>query len=255
MASILWILFLGVALEETDAQVSTDTFLEVAGIREAGPPQIFSDVVVFTYEQREFARYVAAAFEHENFQELHVFTARKRDGEPDLFYLSYPIEGLSGEIRYRLIVDGVWIPDPNARKVSTDRRGISLSTVTLPEPPDYRTVSPRFHPDGTVTFSFAFHPRITPTLETVDARQLRVSMFDNPRVTVAGTFNGWDPYMHRLSGPDENDFYSIRIPVPPGPHYYYFIVNGRRILDPLNDQRGTDLQTGALVSRMYVERR
>ncbi len=257
MASVFFILFLSAAIsgEHVSAQVSTDTFLEVGRITQAGAPRVFDDVVVFTYEQRGFTRYVAAAFEHEGYQELHVFTARERDDQPDLFYLSYPVRDLEGPLRYRLIVDGVWMTDPHAPEVVTDRRGVSIGSVELRKPPPYERQSPQTHPDGTVTFYFSFNPRIAPTLETVDARQLRISSFHEPRVSVVGTFNGWDPYMHRLRGPDADGFYSIRLSVPPGPHYYYFMIDGRRILDPLNGLRGRDLQTGTLVSRMMVERR
>ena len=115
--------------------------------------------------------------------------------------------------------------------------------------------SPQIHADGTVTFYFSLNPRVAPTLETVDARQLRISSFNEPRVSVVGTFNGWDPYMNRLRGPDTDGFYSIRLSVPRGPHYYYFMIDGQRVLDPLNSLRGRDLQTGTLVSRMTVERR
>lgn len=237
---------------DDDGRMSTATFLQVAGINEAGPPRVLDDVVVFTYEQQRYARYVAAAFEHEGYRELHVFTAREREGRPDLFYLSYPVDVERSQLHYRLIVDGVWLTDPHAPKVRTDRNGVTVGTVTLNEPPPYERRSPLVHDDGTITFFFALSSRVSPTLETVDTRQLSVSSFGTPRVTIVGTFNGWDPYMHRLTGPDENGFYSIRLPLPEGPHYYYFLVDGHRVLDPLNGDRARDMQTGTYVSTFVV---
>jgi len=240
------------AQDRSDRGISTTTFLQVSGISEAGPPQVFDDVVVFTYEQREYARYVAAAFEHEGYQELHVFTARKREGQSDLYYLTYPVTADQRQIHYRLVVDGVWLTDPNAPKQRLNRNGVTVGTVTLNEPPPYERTSPQFNGDGTVTFYFALNTRISPTLETVDARTVSIASFSNPRVSIAGTFNGWDPYLHRLTGPGPDGFYSVTIPVPEGPHHYYFLIDGQRILDPLNERRARDMQTGAFVSRIVV---
>lgn len=235
-----------------EGRVSTATFLAVSGITEAGPPRVFDDVVVFTYEQRDFARYVAIAFEHENYQHRHVFTARRRDDRPDLYYLVYPVDVERDSVSYRLIVDGVWLTDPHAPQVTRDRNGVTVGSVELNEPPPYERTSPRIHEDGSVTFYFALDSRVSPTLETVDARQLSISSFREPRISVVGTFNGWDPYLHRLSGPGPDGFYSVRLPVPAGPHYYYFMVDGQRVLDPLNERRARDLQTDTFVSRIHV---
>jgi hypothetical protein len=240
------------AQDQPDRGISTTTFLQVSGISQAGEPRVFDDVVVFTYEQREFARYVAAAFEHEGYQELHVFTARKREGQSDLYYLTYPVTSEQRQLHYRLVVDGVWLTDPNAPKQRLDRNGVTVGTVTLNEPPPYERTSPRLNNDGTVTFYFALNTRISPTLETVDARTVSIASFTNPRISIAGTFNGWDPYLHRLTGPGPDGFYSVTIPVPAGPHHYYFLIDGQRILDPLNERRARDLQTGAFVSRIVV---
>lgn len=238
-------------------RLTTATFLQVSGITEAGPPRVFDDFVVFTYEQRSFVRYVAAAFRHEDFKERHVFTAREREGRPDLFYLVYPIDYARDsldELEYRLIVDGVWLTDPHAPSVRPGPYGVTVGSVTLNEPPPYERRSPVFNDDGSVTFLFALNLRVAPTLETVDTRQIAISSLHRPIVSIVGTFNGWDPYMHRLSGPDRNGFYSIRLPVPEGPHYYYFMVDGQRVLDPFNEARARDLQTGTFVSQVNVPR-
>jgi hypothetical protein len=235
--------------------LETDTWLQISGITEAGAPRVFDDLVVLSYEQPGFARYVAAAFEHENFQRLHIFTAREREDESDLFYLAYPVDPGMEELRYRIVVDGVWMTDPNAPEVVRGAQGVTLGRITLREAPPYRQQAPVVHDDGTVTFYFSFDIRIAPTFETVDARQISTSSFRDPQITLVGTFNAWDPFMHRLEGPNEDGFYTIRIPVPPGSHYYYYMVNGQRVLDPLNRQQARDLQSGGIVSLVRVDRR
>jgi hypothetical protein len=127
--------------------VSTATFLAVSGITEAGPPRVLDDVVVFTYEQNDYARYVAIAFEHENYQHRHVFTARRRDDRPDLYYLVYPVDVERDSLTYRLIVDGVWLTDPHAPQIRADRNGVTVGSVELNEPPPYERISPQIHAD------------------------------------------------------------------------------------------------------------
>lgn len=53
------------------------------------------------------------------------------------------------------------------------------------------------------------------------------------RVSVVGTFNGWDPQAHPLGGPDRNGIWSLSLPLPPGRYRYEFIVDGVRwVTDP-----------------------
>lgn len=232
--------------------LSSDTWLQVSGLTRADEPRVYDDLVVFSYEHPGYARYVAAAFEHENYQELHVFSVRQLENGEDLFYLAYPVELGREDLVYRIVVDGVWMVDPNAPERFHDERGVAMGRVPLREVPVYRRNAPTHHPDGTSTFSFAFDIRIAATLETVNQRRIATQSFEDPEIFVVGTFNGWDPFADRLEGPDEDGFYHLRRPMAPGEHYYYFLINGRRLLDPLNPSRGRDLQTGAIVSRTVV---
>ena len=53
------------------------------------------------------------------------------------------------------------------------------------------------------------------------------------RVSVVGTFNGWDPEAHSLHGPDKNGEWSLRLPLSPGQYRYMFVIDGVRwIADP-----------------------
>ena len=231
-----------------------DRWLEVAGITEAQEPRVFDDLVVFSFDQPRYARYVAAAFAHEGYRELHVFSARRREGRSDLFYLAYPVDPEWSHLEYRIVVDGVWVADPHAPELFRDGRGIEVGRVALREQPPYRQRAPIVHGDGTVTFMFSFDIRVSPTIETVEGRQVSVTSIRDPRINLVGTFNGWDPFMHRLAGPDENGFYSLRLPVSEGNHYYYFMINGHRVLDSFNRDLARDRQTDALTNVVTVRR-
>lgn len=45
-------------------------------------------------------------------------------------------------------------------------------------------------------------------------------------VTVAGSFNRWDPGSHPLDGPDRDGRFSAFLRLPPGRYEYLFVING-----------------------------
>jgi 1,4-alpha-glucan branching enzyme len=83
-------------------------------------------------------------------------------------------------------------------------------------PPRQPSLGPLSGPPGGLRFSFKGPPGET--------------------VTVAGNFNGWDPFMYELKeGPA--GVYSLTIPLPPGKYQYVFFHRGERYLDPYNSRR------------------
>ncbi|MFO0754289.1 MAG: glycogen-binding domain-containing protein [Thermodesulfovibrionales bacterium] len=53
------------------------------------------------------------------------------------------------------------------------------------------------------------------------------------KVTVAGSFNQWDPERNPLSGPDSSGAWSILLPLEDGRHEYLFFVDGKQwVQDP-----------------------
>lgn len=166
-----------------------------------------------------------------------------------MFYLVVPRSPELETLDYRLVVDGVWLPDPNAPDRYTDSFGVAISRIPLPEQPPYRTPSPQTTSSGRTTFYFTFDLRVAPTLETVDNRQLAGASFSDPDIALVGSFNNWNPFTHRLRpDPERPGFYRISVSLPPGTHYYYFIVDGERVLDPFNRERAIDRRTGATVA-------
>jgi hypothetical protein len=53
---------------------------------------------------------------------------------------------------------------------------------------------------------------------------------------VAGSFNGWDPFMYELVESPAGT-YSLCLPLPPGKYQYSFFHRGERWLDPYNPSR------------------
>jgi hypothetical protein len=119
------------------------------------------------------------------------------------------------ELEYRLIIDGLWTTDP-ANSLSRKDRASGLLYSIVPLPPRDNVPGPLKGPPESLTFSFRGPPGET--------------------ITVAGSFNGWDPFMYELAeGPAGT--YTLTLPLPPGTYQYIFFHRGERFLDPYNSRR------------------
>jgi hypothetical protein len=200
------------------------------GTRSATAPQIFEGSIFFTQKPTRPVRYVGIAFAHENFREIHLF---QRNEKGVLFFL-YPVPEKIHAVDYRIIIDGLWTTDPVNPLKFRDAAGIAISRFELPPSVrEERIKSPLVNPStGTVEFN--------------------VKAPEGRSIFLAGSFNGWDPYMHRF---DEvrPGLYTLRMRILPGIYQYYFFSEGNRILDPLNPERGADYE-GYSVSILRVSR-
>lgn len=182
---------------------------ELLSASAASAPRIVDNAILFAYEGETWTRAVGITFAHEDYRHIHPF-ARNPQG---LFVFQYPIPEEMDEIRYRLVVDGVWTIDPKAPMVR-DHRGITVSTTSLPP----SAKGPR--------------PGVTP----LDDGRYRFVLREIPgrRISLTGDFNKWDPYITEMSESFvEPGVYSVTVSIPPGkPIRYRFVVDGIPILDP-----------------------
>ncbi len=166
-------------------------------------------VVVLSYDPPRPVRYVVALFEHEDFAVQHVF---ERNPNGILVLAVDPPRELS-EIRYRLVVDGLPMPDPANPVRIRSASDEFLSAFTLPERPRPRHDTPRILDDGRVEFTYHGRPE--------------------QRVFLAASFSNWNPFMHRMNEV-EPGVYQLTLRVRSGTHFYYFLVNNQRIVDSRN---------------------
>ena len=230
-----------VDIESVQSHELIDHLLSMKG---PGVPEIFEDMVIFTASSD--LRRVGIAFADEGFSKVHWFRQllvsrdpmdiRPDEKKPNMyedfgisFYVHKIPEG-AVEVEYRLIINGLWTTDPFNPNIRRDQvSGLSLSTVSVP--PLKTVPHPLKGPSGSLSFSFNGPPGET--------------------VTVAGSFNGWDPFMYELKeGPAGN--YSVNIPLPPGRYQYVFFHRGQRFLDPHNSKRVYSRE-GAVASEIEIE--
>lgn len=210
-------------------------------------------------------RSVGIAFAHEGFAKVYWFQkllrvedlgpppANGRQPPPSygdsgvLFYAYEVPKPLMGkELEYRLIINGLWTIDPNNPLRRRDEKtGLLHSVVTIPYlqrppsvlggPQDYTApdvwgLIEKDTPPASLTFTYS-----APSGEII---------------TVAGDFNGWDPFMYELTEFSPGR-YSLVLPLPPGTYHYVFYRQGRRFTDP-NNRNTVYSKTGDAVSEVVL---
>jgi hypothetical protein len=206
-------------------------------LQEPGAPVIQDNAltsqaaVIFTVPSS--MRKVGIAFAHEKFAKVYWFKhlvvpqdwtnpvllpgQQVPDPNKDsgiLFYV-YEVPEDILELEYRLVINGLWTVDPQNPTVKRDpASGLHLSSVTIPPRP-LKPNPLKGLPDGLI---FTFN---APSGENI---------------SIAGDFNGWDPFMYELKEYPAG-VYSITLALPPGTHQYVFFYKGRRYTDPHNPNR------------------
>lgn len=219
--------------------------LELSSIDQAGPPRVIEDHVLLTYQSSRPVRYVGVAFAHEGYSEVHQFRVNVREPASDqgrtsrvYFYLADPPEDQE-VLRYRYVVDGLWMADPRNGRTQLDQNGIPVSVFDLPQQREADHSNPIVTDSGRVRFRLRLPPDASPGVRTVQGRITYLVDTRDLRVYVAGSFNNWDPYMYRLHRVQGSPgvYETGPVELTRGAHRYYFVINGRRILDPHNPQR------------------
>lgn len=183
--------------------------IKITELQNAVPPQIINDKLLLTYQGKGYNRVVGVAFEHENFQEIHLYMRN----EFGILVFLYPIPEELEQLHYRIIVDGLWMTDPLCYTSVRDSSGIRLSQIGLPKKDEVILSTPVFLKNRQVEFFFKGDP--------------------GSRIFLVGDFNNWDPFMNKLKEVKPGEF-SITLSLLPGKHYYYYIVDGMRHIDPMN---------------------
>jgi hypothetical protein len=230
ITAVLLILIIGnIQAVDTDSYQFID---RLRSISKPGMPEIFEDGVVFAVPSSY--RRVGISFAHEGYAKVHWFRRllipkdtvdlynakgkplKKVDPTTDSGIM-FHVETIPANVRnmdYRMIIDGLWTTDPQNPFSVTGPSGIVESRVPLPEPP--KNSFQNAAAPGTYRFIFRTAPGET--------------------VTVAGSFNNWDPFMYELREISPG-FYTITLPLPPGNFQYLFCYRGEQIPDPENTRK------------------
>jgi hypothetical protein len=201
-------------------------------LTEPREPLIFEDAVIFTVSGSY--KKAGIAFLHEDFSRIHPFkkllipidqTAEFNEeskNQPELvrdsgiLFFVYTVPPDVKSLEYRLVFDGLWSTDPyNPSRGFNTNTGIEHSIVPLPK--REMTAPDQKDPFPGIVFSYS-------------------GAESGERITVAGDFNGWDPFMYELKE-IRRGLYTLAVPLPPGTWRYIYYRNGERFIDYKNASR------------------
>lgn len=222
ICSLLLSLFLlaGAAFAEKVAPVSdeeADRAELVIRIKDVQAPQLKGDYVIFTADSD--SRFVGIAFDFENFHIIHPYQIRKiydADGEvtKSFFFYILKLDKSMTDIRYRVVVDGLWTLDPTNTEKKYDRAtGLMLSYFDA-----NRDIPPatEVQKDGIVRFVYQG-----------EAKQ---------QVRLGGSFTNWDSWIYEMKEVKPG-LYEFDLPLPPGTYQYAFFTGVNMMVDRSNPQR------------------
>jgi len=182
-------------------------------MKNASAPRWTGEYVLFSYSAHHTVLRVGIAFAHEEYRTVHNLFRNPHN----VFVLPYRPPQDEGQLVYRYVVDGMWISDPQNPRTMDTAQDVRLSYYFIPRSRE-EIMTMELEEAGKHTFTF---------------RSSRAK-----RVSLAGSFNSWDPYLYRLERvPGTDDLFSLSIALPEGTHYYYFLVDGKRMIDPRNPNR------------------
>jgi hypothetical protein len=200
-----------------NASIEMSLHLKIVDLKNAGPPEFFGDNIIFTYKNSHPVRFVGAIFEHEGYSITHVY----QKNQHNVFFLIYQKPSHLTKLKYRIIVDGLIMRDPYNPLIEIDILSVEYSIVEVTVLPEIPIKNPGKMGNGEISF----------ILRTIPGRN----------VSIVGDFNDWDPFMHILKEAPSG-YYRISLRVTKGKHYYYFIVDGEKRLDPYNLSRMINFQ-------------
>ncbi len=138
-----------------------------------------------------------------------------------------------GNYKYRLLVDDVWINDPQNTNFIVDSYGEKISFFELEEDLIPNTKNPVWIKKD--IYEFRYH----------DTKAKNVYL--------VGNFNNWNPYKTQLQFKGAGEF-SVRLRLKEGLYVYCFVVDDKWIPDSRNLNQYSD-GFGNTVSIFYVKRK
>lgn len=205
--------------------VETDEYMYgqlVDGISRVTAPRVVDRCIVFTATAN---RHVGIAFSHEDYQHIYSFkklpisnfnypsessSVEANSEKPVYFYIFSIPDGMT-QVKYRLVIDGLWSSDPaNSDEVFDYNYGMSVSLLKVPFYKQYKTES---DDKNFVHFTYIGESR--------------------QKIKLAGSFNNWDPFMYELEEVIPGR-YELSLNLPRGTWFYAYFSGSTQLPDATN---------------------
>jgi hypothetical protein len=189
----------------------------ITTISEPKSPVVKDGYIIFTSDSSR--RSVGIVFDFENFSKIHQFeklTFFDTDSKPvsSVYFFIQKIPPETTEIKYSLIIDGLWTRDPLNNLIAYDseiRTKLSKIYIDMIDSPVTRQVTSNF-------VHFVYEGKSGETIR------------------LGGSFTNWDSFIYELKETSEG-FYELTLPLPKGKHYYAFYNGTESFTDITNPDK------------------
>ncbi|PJZ70113.1 carbohydrate-binding module 48 [Leptospira perolatii] len=170
-----------------------------------------------------------------------------RKNDKGVFYgvLDLPAQGLyepKEAYEYKFKVDGLFTHDPKNRNTYEDGEGSLISKIQFHEGKPSKQLSTRVLEDS---------PYEEKEFRTVEFRMVDANA---ESISLVGDFNHWDPELDFLVKEKRGVFRLVK-KLKPGTYYYNFVVDGKVIPEPFNQDTVLREETGEISSTLLVPER
>lgn len=201
---------------------SYERFIDFDLIKKAGPPKFVEDGILFTVDKNE-GNVIYLRTDIDLWKKDYYF----KKSEYGVFYLFLPIRSDIKKVKYRINIDGYWTIDPYNTNVTEDVTGILFSVVEVSEETFFYRQMPviEYLPEGVAKVYFRYK---NPNANDV----IFVCSQDN-----------WSLFSNIMKK-GKNGYWEIEKYFSKGRFYYYFLVDGKKVIDIENKERAWDLLKG-----------
>lgn len=187
-------------------------------------PIVMDDIIIFFFKGD--ARKVLVAGDFNDWKPRLLMQQKNTN----FWQAAWDIRMLKGVHKYKLLVDDIWMSDPQNTNYVIDDSGQMVSTFELKEDFIPEPNSPLWLKDDLYRFRY----------ESIKAKS----------IYLVGDFNNWNPYNLMMTNTGSDEFF-ITIRLKPGLHSYCFVVDGEWKPDPDNLNQYSD-EVGNIVSIINI---
>lgn len=194
---------------------SYEKYVDFDLLKKAEAPRFVKNGILFTLKGDEGA----TAFLRtniDNWQKDHYYNLSLYN----ILYVFVPYPENIKTIKYKINFNGNWISDPNNPDYSTDDLGINLSTVSIPEQEMYYDHMPIVENEKNFIKTIIF----------------RYYNPDAKEVNFVCSIDDWSHYSFPMKY-DNNGYWEITKYFTHGTYLYYFLVDGKKVVDIENPNK------------------
>ncbi len=194
---------------------SIEKYVDIDLIKKAGPPRFLDKGVLFTLDEN-YGYSIYLRTDIDDWKQNHYF----KKNLYGVWKLILPYDYSKNKFCYKLNVDGFWENDPNNDKYTEDKYGASLSVLKIPEE--------------------VYYIQNNPVVEISDSHIKKVKFkYYNPAakdVNFITSQDNWSQFTNSMTLNDDG-YWEISINFKKGIWYYYFLVDGKKVVDIENPEK------------------